>query len=509
MPLKQISGSLRHALALSRGYLESLLKSRAPVTPDAFQPATFATKCAYGLGQASEGMKTNAFSLFTLFYYNQILGLDGALTGMALGIALVIDAIVDPLVGWLSDSWRSRFGRRHPFMYASILPLALGFSLLFNPIVTSQEGLFIWLIVFACISRVSISMFFIPHVALGAELSVDFQERTSIVGYRQVFSILGGATVVLLGFGVFLADQEIRSGALDHTSYGAMGITLAVVMASCMLISALGTQNRVPYLYQVPDGAPRHTAWGILGSMYQQFRGILGNRSFCALFFGVLILYVMVGVDAALYLHVTTFFWQITSTEQMYFWAIFSLGCILGGLSTTKLSEWFEKRTLLIFGTVGWAFFQMLPTVLRVLEALPENRDSALFPFLAAVSFAKGLVVVQAWIMYGSMMADVADEYDLETGRRSEGILFAAVSFSNQAMTGLGTIIAGFILSFLEWPTGAHVDVSTIDPSKVALMGLFYGPAIGGFALFSMLFFLAYGIDKRRHTEIRAMLQSR
>ena len=111
--------------------------------------------------------------------------------------------------------------------------------------------------------------------------------------------------------------------------------------------------------------------------------------------------------------------------------------------------------------------------------------------------------------MYGSMMADVADEYDLETGRRSEGILFAAVSFSNQAMTGLGTIIAGFILSFLEWPTGAHVDVSTIDPSKVALMGLFYGPAIGGFALFSMLFFLAYGIDKRRHTEIRAMLQSR
>ena len=92
-----------------------------------------ATKLAYGVGQLAEGVKSTAFSVFLLFYYNQVLGLPGAWTGLALGLATVFDAVIDPFMGSVSDSFRHRWGRRHLFMYAAVLPLAVSFMLLFVP----------------------------------------------------------------------------------------------------------------------------------------------------------------------------------------------------------------------------------------------------------------------------------------------------------------------------------------------------------------------------------------
>ena len=94
---------------------------------------TFNTKFAYGIGQVAEGLKNSALATFVLFYYNQVLGLPGTLAGLAVAIALVFDAVSDPLAGSISDNWRGKFGRRHPFMYASAIPLGICFYLLFAP----------------------------------------------------------------------------------------------------------------------------------------------------------------------------------------------------------------------------------------------------------------------------------------------------------------------------------------------------------------------------------------
>src|SRR5690606_25534657 len=126
---------------------------------------------AYGVGQVAEGAKNTAFDLFLFFYYNQVLGLSGTLSGAAMLIALAVDAATDPLVGSLSDSLRSRWGRRHPFLYASALPLGCSFALLFRPPEgLGQLGLFGWLTLFAVATRVSMTLYFVPHLALGAEL---------------------------------------------------------------------------------------------------------------------------------------------------------------------------------------------------------------------------------------------------------------------------------------------------------------------------------------------------
>ncbi len=130
------------------------------------------TKLIYGLGRSAEGIKARAFEFFLFFYYVQVLGLSGSLAGLAVGIALIFDAVIDPLIGSYSDNLQSRYGRRHPLMYASIPPLAITFYFLFDPPEGLDAiGLFIWLTGFSILSRGAIALYHVPHLSLGAELS--------------------------------------------------------------------------------------------------------------------------------------------------------------------------------------------------------------------------------------------------------------------------------------------------------------------------------------------------
>ena len=146
----------------------------------------FSSKLAFGVGQFAEGLKNTAFAAFVLFYYNQVLGLPGTLAGAALFIALVVDAVTDPLAGSLSDNHKSRLGRRHPFMYASAVPLGMAFVGLFAPPSGLGEwGLFAWLVAFAILTRVAMTLYHVPHLALGAEMT---ETLASVPGSSRIGS---------------------------------------------------------------------------------------------------------------------------------------------------------------------------------------------------------------------------------------------------------------------------------------------------------------------------------
>lgn len=183
------------------------------------------TRLAYGVGALAEGTKNGAFEFFLFFYYTQVLGLSGTLAGAAMMIALLVDAVADPLVGSLSDSTRSRLGRRHPYLYAAALPMAAGFALLFAPPPgLGQLGLFAWLTGFALLVRFAMTLYFVPHMALGAELSDDYGERTSIVAVRAFFGLLGGIGAPILGLAIwFRSTPDHPAGQLDAAGYPGFG----------------------------------------------------------------------------------------------------------------------------------------------------------------------------------------------------------------------------------------------------------------------------------------------
>lgn len=459
----------------------------------------FASKLCFGIGQIAEGMKNAAFALFVLFYYNQVLGLGGSLCGLALGIALLFDAATDPLAGSLSDNWQSRFGRRHPFMVASALPLGLAFWALFSPPALSPAGLFAWLLASSVLTRAAMTLYHVPHMALGAEMTSHFEERTSIVAYRQGFGYLGMMLAGGVGFAGFFADAQ--GGRLNAEAYPPFAGVLGAGMALTIWISAWGTRREIPHLPR-PDGPGGER---VMARLWSETRGAFRNASFRWLFAGVLVIYVMVGLETALALYVYEFFWELSGREILGIFAVYPVGLIAGAFATRALHRRFDKRPALVIGTAGWALCQLLPVGLRLLDAFPANGSDALLVALVGFRFVQGIVVQQAMVSFGSMMADVTDEHELASGRRQEGIFFGAVAFSGKAASGIGTLLAGVSLDLIAWPTGA----TQVPPDAVLRLGVVYGPATAGFAVLAVWCYAHYGLTRERHREISAALRGR
>ena len=143
---------------------------------------SFSTKFYYGFGSISFGIKNNGFSYFVLFVYSSVLGLPAWMAGLALNLVLFADAITDPLVGYYSDRLRSRWGRRHPFMYAAAFPVAITYFFLWTPPESLTDWqLFSYLLACASVIRVFITFYEIPSVSLGPELTDNYVDRTCLL----------------------------------------------------------------------------------------------------------------------------------------------------------------------------------------------------------------------------------------------------------------------------------------------------------------------------------------
>lgn len=147
----------------------------------------------FSSGGMAWGVIRNA-EYVVLMYYSQVLGLDPWLAGIALAIGLIIDAVSDPVVGYLSDNTHSRWGRRHPYLYASVIPLALSFYLLWHPptsVLGDDVPLFIYLLACNAALRLSTTLFLIPALAMVAELSSDYDQRTRLLsGLQSIYGVV-------------------------------------------------------------------------------------------------------------------------------------------------------------------------------------------------------------------------------------------------------------------------------------------------------------------------------
>ncbi len=468
---------------------------------------TTTTKLSFGIGQAAEGIKNNAFTLFLLFFYVQVHGLSASLAGTALFIALCFDAVSDPIAGYLSDSWRSRWGRRHPFMYASAVPLAIAFYFTFVPPEgLSQWQLFAWLTGFAVLTRGAMTLYHVPHLALGAELSDDYEERTTIVGYRTAFSIVG-SLLVFASISLFFPESEDGArGQLDNSNYPPFAIVCALVMWVTIWISAIGTHKEIPHL---PKQVATHGRLG-LTAVFQETRLALQNSNFRPLFLAVLVSFVMNGVNVSLNLFMFTFFWELDASTLQVVLIAYPLGILLGTPLTRYFHRAFDKKPAVVWGTAWWASLQLLPVTLRLLGFFPDNDSFWLMHILVGVAFIQGMGVSQGVVSFGSMVADIVDDHELKTGRRQEGIFFAAVSFAGKATSGLGGLIAGIGLDLIDWPRGADIRTAAdVPPETLTNLGLLFGPGVAVFGFTAVWLYTRYGMNREKHAEILRQLRVR
>ena len=198
--------------------------SPSSISVNRSKPVGWVVNCTYGFGAVAYGIKDNGFAYLLLLFYGTVVGLEPALAGTALLVALVFDAFSDPVIGYWSDNTRSRWGRRHPFMYAAAIPVALCYSLLWQPPEWGDGALFAYLVIMAILIRTLITFYETPSSALMPELSADYDERTSIQAWRSFFGWAGGAGMAVFTYGFLLVTTEAYPvGILNRDGYRTYG----------------------------------------------------------------------------------------------------------------------------------------------------------------------------------------------------------------------------------------------------------------------------------------------
>ncbi len=462
------------------------------------------TKIFYGIGSVSEGTKNTVFNVFLLFYYNQVLGVSGTLAGAAIFIALCVDAITDPLVGSISDNHHSRWGRRHPFMYAGALPMAACFLLLFNPPDLGETGLFLWLCVFAIGVRASMTLYTIPSNSMVPELTENYDERTTLVSYRFLFGWLGGLSASLLGFLVFFAETETGAdGRLDAAAYGGYALVCSAMIFVAILACALGTHRLIPRLKPPPEKTPL-----TLRRFTGEIRDVLANPSYRMLVLGSLFASAAGGFNDVVGLYMNTYFWEFTTREIGLLVLALSISVVVAFLVTRPITERYDKRrTIVVLAGVA-ILLGPLPIFLRLLGWMPENRDPLLLWLFIGHAVVLVTMVVAIAIIVSSMLADVVDQSELSTGKRQEGMFGAAIAFSAKAASGVGGLLAGIALDLVDFPRQA--EAGSVAADKITLLGIAVGPCMMVLYLLTLVFLARYRITREEHTEIlRRLAQGR
>ncbi len=421
-----------------------------------------ATMLAYGFGAVAYGVKDSGFGTFLLLFYNQVVGLPSATVGLVIMLALVVDAIIDPAIGFFSDRTRSRWGRRHPWMYAAALPIAAGWILLWNPPVAwTPTASLAWLFVAAVLVRSAVSAYEVPSVALTAELTADYDERTRIMAYRYLFGWMGGLTMLIAAYGYFLtATPEIPNGLLNRAGYAAFGVAGAVLMAVAILVSAAGTHREIKHLPPPPERAET------LKASFSQLTATVQNRAFVVLMLAGVCAYTNQGINFALSNYIYSYVWQFDLRVMLYVPLVLFLGVFIAFLFAPRVAKRLGKpraATLLVLLAM---LCNTGPYWLRLARVLPPPGDPWLLGILAIFFVASTALGVSGFIIGASMMADVVEDSETRTGIRSEGVFFAGSFFVQKCTSGLGIFAAGIMLAVAGFPEQAQpgmVPEATVD----------------------------------------------
>ena len=457
----------------------------------------------YSTGQAPEMLIASVVGTFLLFYLTSVCGLRPDVAGLVLFISLAIDAVADPLIGATSDGWKSRLGRRHPFMIVGLIVLPITIIGLFIlPTGLPASWIFGYVLAFNILMRISLSFFILPYAALLPEFSSDYTERSRMMIYRLVVALLAQAAVLVLSFGVFFKGEDALSEASSYVPFAYL--VAGIILVTC-LTSTFGTLPAAKMLRCSPETHPP------MSRFFKEISELFRNPSFVSLFFGILI-YMIAGMGFlnSINLHTFRYFWNLTP-EQMQMPTIAQpVGILISIPLTAWLIKVIEKRTIMLITIGAFVITYSIPPLMKILGVLPAEGIAPLIcVILSGVVF--GLCIGLSFVSAGSMVADATDEHDFLFGNRREGLYFASLVFAAKAALGLGGMLAGFSLQLIGFPSNPTSPGGAVQltPQITNMLGLLWGPVFATGMLLSVPFFLRYRLDRKTHQKIVSAITAR
>ncbi len=461
---------------------------------------SYRIKIMYGVGEIANAIKVVTLGLYGLFFATTVMGLPGTWVGVVGFIAVVWDAVIDPYVGHVTDGAHAR-SRRNSFMLVGSLTMGVGYWAFFSPPHNlSSVMLIAWLLGASLLLRTATSIYSIPYYALGANLSQDYHERTSIAGIRVLTSTIGTAATASLSFVLFFPEQVPGvDPKLEYAGYSSMGLSFGLVMTTVTLIALVGTlplRSRLASDAVRPKQTPRH----FFGSMRQALR----NPSFRVLLGASSLVVIGLAMSTSLSLHFLTHYVKVTGSAALSgtLLALY-VGGVLGMVFWLRICKNFDKHWLCVFAAVVTSALMLAVPMLFGEGHLFGTGDVR--PLLIGYGLA-GFFNCVLWFIPQSMLADVADESELITGRRREGALFGIFSFTQQIAAGVALLLAG---GLLEWYVGlrpGEAQQSDVTTQRIAIASSVV-PAV--LFLAAAMVILSYKLTRSRVLSIQAELHER
>ena len=457
-------------------------------------------KFQYSVGAIANGIKTDMFTFFLLFFYSRVIGLDPLLASLAIGAALIVDSITDPLMGTISDRTNTKLGRRHPYMLVSFIPVSIFYILLFTPKPDwdiTQNQLFWWMFVCASFTRIGMTLFEVPHRSFGAEITKDYVERTKLFSWREMFAWVAGISNAFLAYNIFFrSTPEYPYGQLNPESYFPLALTGAIFMVLSLLYSSITTTNKIENLSKWTEAVT-------LKQIIKELKIAISNKSFILFFLGSLTLSISWGLLNSLTLFINTDFWGLKGSQIGIFLYIYFGAAFLAFYITPKFVAIIGKRNFVLLCVLGVALSAPIAFISYNLGLTPEKGTTTLVLFLCVPLIFISTLSIAGNMARDAMIGDIADEVDLQSGRRQEGVLYSAVSFVQKVNTAIGSLTGGLTL----WVLNITAETPTYDQAY----SLFFVQGVIGpiLLIIPILFFYFYSLDKKRHSEILRQLKER
>lgn len=452
---------------------------------------SFKRKFGYAIGQMTDSTGFNVFYFFFLFFLTDFAGIPAGVAGTISLIAILWDAFTDPIVGYISDNLKSKYGRRRPLMIGAMVPYAICAFLLFNNVDFGGNAKFVYFVVIAILFWSCYKTYVIPFFALGAELTDDFNERTSLRSWASVFMYLA----VMLASA---APPMILQMAEDAGMSGPRGWNLVgVIFGAVIIITAFicwsftrGGELAVRESAETQNADEQERV-----SIFKNFASILKLKSALLLGGSVLTWAITAAFLSSGPVYIMTNNLGYSAGRQSTFFVFMTVMSIVWIPLINYCSRRFDKKTI-YFIAMGVSAICML-----------------IFTFIGFGSFGIWLFYIAIfafgncafWTVYYSMMYDISELDEFVSGKRREGVISALMSFFQKLGSALATWMIGMFLS-----VGGYDGTVDVQPESAHQMILWINtliPAI--FGIIASIFAFAYPLTGARFEALMNALKAK
>ena len=435
------------------------------------------TKLIYGMGDHSVNVALVALAMIFPFYLTEVVGMRVGLAGLVPLFGRILDAFSDVLMGRISDRTTWKAGRRRPYLLIGAIPFAVSFAAIWAaPAIESAALEFAYYAGLYALTSLCMTVAAVPYHALLPELTDDYHERTSLATYRSVLSILG----TLFTLVVFRPLAEALGG--DARAWQIAGAVLAV-----WIVLPWWPIWRVTFERRSFEGAAP-------GSTREYFALLYRNRSFRRLIGLFTLGRIAIDLPMALFLHYFTYVIGRPGDFELMMGG-FLVAVVVAMPFWLRFAQGRDKATVYRYGCVGWVFG---------LTCLFVNQPEWPIGVTFAATVLAGIGYSAADMIPWSMVADVADEDELASGERREGLYVGVFTFLRKIAGAIGVAAAFLVLDLAGFRPGEENDESVVWAlrSMTALV-----PSV--FVILSAIVAGGYALGRQRHRDILDELESR